>query len=71
MALVWCKSCRYQAQADMQKLIDAGIGDVPLTRLRFRCTRCRSSLTDFVCTGQSALGVQPWQAAAGALTEKL
>ena len=51
VVLVWCKSCRHQAQADMQKLIDAGRGDVPLTRLRFRCSNCRSSLTDFVCTG--------------------
>ncbi len=48
MVLVWCKSCRHQAQADMQKLIDTGMGDVPLTRLRFRCSNCGSSLTDFV-----------------------
>ena len=61
VVLVWCKWCRHQAQADMQNLIDAGMGDVPLTRLRFRRTRCRSSLTDFVCTGRSATGVQPWQ----------
>jgi len=27
-----------QAQADLQKMIDAGMGDVPLTRLRFRCS---------------------------------
>ena len=39
--LVWCKSCRHQAQADLQKMIDAGMGDVPLTRLRFRCSNCR------------------------------
>ena len=52
--LVWCKSCRYQAQ-DMQKMIDAGKGDVPLTWLRFRCSNCRSSLTDFVCTGRTAM----------------
>jgi len=58
--LVWCKSCRYQAQ-DMQKMIDAGKGDVPLTWLRFRCSNCRSSLTDFVCTGRTAIGVQPWR----------
>ena len=36
--LVWCKSCRHQAQADMQKLIDTGMGNVPLTQLRFRCS---------------------------------
>ena len=53
--------CRHQAQADLQKMIDAGMGDVPLTRLRFRCSNCRSSLTDFVCTGRTAIGVQPWQ----------
>ena len=58
--LVWCKSCRHQAQANLQKMIDAGMGDVPLTQLRFRCSNCRSSLTDFVCTGRSAIGVQPW-----------
>jgi hypothetical protein len=44
--LVWCKSCRHQAQADMQKMIETGMGDVPLTRLRFRCSNCRSSLTE-------------------------
>ena len=48
---VWCKSCRHQAQADLQKLIDAGMGDVPLTRLRFRCSNSSSSLTDFGAPG--------------------
>ena len=62
VVLVWCKSCRHRAEADMQKLIDEGRGDVPLTRLRFRCSNCRSSLTGFVCTGRSAIGVQPWRA---------
>jgi hypothetical protein len=34
--LVWCKGgCQHQAHADLQKLIDTGRGDVPLTRLRF------------------------------------
>jgi len=61
VVLVWCKSCRQQVQADMQKLIAAGNGAVPLTRLRFRCSNCRSSQTDFVCTGRSAIGVQPWR----------
>jgi hypothetical protein len=28
--LVWCKSCRHQRDADLQALIDAGRGDVPL-----------------------------------------
>ena len=49
--LVWCKSCRHQAQADMQKMIDAGMGDVPLTPLRFRCSNCSSSLTTSCAPG--------------------
>jgi Zn finger protein HypA/HybF involved in hydrogenase expression len=57
---VWCKSCRHQAAADLQALVDAGRGDVPLTALRFRCANCRSSNTDFVVASQSAATVQPW-----------
>ena len=32
--LVWCKSCRHRRDADLQALIDAGKGDVPLIQLR-------------------------------------
>jgi hypothetical protein len=28
--LVWCKSCRHRRDADLQALVDAGRGDVPL-----------------------------------------
>jgi len=28
--LVWCKSCRHQREADLQRLVDTGKGDVPL-----------------------------------------
>ena len=49
--VVWCKSCRHQADADLQALVDSGRGDVPLKDLRFRCTNCRSRLTDWVVTG--------------------
>jgi hypothetical protein len=44
--LVWCKACRHQADADLQKLVDTGRGDVPLIHLKYRCSRCRSRLTD-------------------------
>jgi hypothetical protein len=53
---VWCKSCRRQRDADLQALVDAGRGDVPLVELRFRCANCRSSLTDFVVTATEATG---------------
>ena len=33
--LMWCKACRHQAEADLQALVDAGKGDVPLKDLRF------------------------------------
>lgn len=56
--LVWCKGCRHQANADLQRLIDAGRGDVPLIRLRFRCGQCSSRLTDYVVTVRG--GVRPW-----------
>ena len=57
--LVWCKGgCPHQAHADLQKLIDTGRGDVPLTQLRFRCGRCGSGRTDFVVTSRD--NPQPW-----------
>jgi hypothetical protein len=55
--LVWCKACRHQADAPLQKLVDTGRGDVPLIHLRYRCSKCRSRLTDFVCT--STYGGRP------------
>ena len=61
--LVWCTSCRLQRDADLQALIDAGKGDVPLINLKFRCSNCGSRLTDFVCTSNDAGWVQPWRPA--------
>jgi hypothetical protein len=40
--LVFCKSCRHQADADLSAIMDAGRGDLPLTELRFRCSQCRT-----------------------------
>ena len=51
-----CKSCRRQRDADLQALVDAGRGDVPLIHLRFRCTNCGSGLTDFVVTSTESDG---------------
>ena len=50
--LVWCKACRHRRDADLQALVDAGRGDVPLIQLRFRCSNCGSQLTDFVVTSR-------------------
>jgi hypothetical protein len=63
--LVWCKACHHEAPADLQPIIEAGRGDVPLKDLRFRCTRCGSRLTDSVVMAKDGLGVQPWRAEAG------
>jgi hypothetical protein len=46
--LVFCNSCRHQADADLGALVEIGRGDVPLTELRFRCSQCRTNRTDFV-----------------------
>jgi hypothetical protein len=54
--------CRHQRDADLQALVDAGRGDVPLVNLRFRCSNCGGRLTDFVCTSADTIAVQPWRA---------
>jgi hypothetical protein len=56
--LVWCKACRHRRDADLEALIAAGRGDTPLLELRFRCTACRSRLTDFVVTARDT--PKPW-----------
>src|SRR5689334_21545950 len=56
--LVWCQACLHQHYADLQGLIDNGRGGVPIRQLRFRCSRCRSRLTDLVVTG--GVDVKPW-----------
>jgi hypothetical protein len=56
--LVWCKACRHRADADLEALISAGRGYTPLRALRFRCSDCRSRLTDFVVTGKDT--PKPW-----------
>ena len=50
--LVWCEACRRQREADLQALVDAGRGDVPLIKLRFRCSNCGSRLTNWVVTAK-------------------
>lgn len=50
--LVWCKACRHQREADLQALVDAGHGDVPLINLRFRCSNRGSRLTGWVVTAK-------------------
>ena len=56
--LVFCNSCQHEAEADLQKLIDVGRGDVPLIHLRFRCSNCGTDRTDFVVTSRD--NPQPW-----------
>jgi hypothetical protein len=41
-----------QALADLQRLVDTGRGDEPLIHLRYRCVRCGSRLTGWVCTSR-------------------
>ena len=48
---IWCKACRHSEETEFAALIDAGKGDAPIARMRFRCTSCGSRLTDAVVTG--------------------
>ena len=45
----------------LRAIIDLGRGDIPLKDLKFRCTKCGSSLTDSVVMARDALRVQPWR----------
>jgi hypothetical protein len=56
--LVFCNSCRHQADADLRAIVEAGRSDVPLTELRFRCSQCGTDRTDFVVTSRDV--VKPW-----------
>jgi hypothetical protein len=56
--LVFCNSCRHQADADLYALVESGRGDVPLTELRFRCSQCGTDRTDFVVPSRD--NPQPW-----------
>jgi hypothetical protein len=47
--LVWCKVCQHQIEADLQKPVAEGRGDVPLIHLPFLC-RCGSRSTGIICT---------------------
>jgi hypothetical protein len=55
---VFCNSCRHQTDADLGAIVAAGRGDVPLTKLRFRCSQCGTDRTDFVVTSRD--NPQPW-----------
>jgi hypothetical protein len=63
--LVWCTACHHQAPAGLQAIIDRGRGDVPLKNMKFRCTKCGSSLTDAVVMARDALAVQARRQEAG------
>ena len=55
---VICNSCRHQADADLQAIVESGRGDMPLTELRFRCSQCGTYRTDCVVTSRH--NPQPW-----------
>ena len=56
---VWCKACRHSADADLDALVASGRGDVPLVRLRYRCSNCHGDMTDFVVMSKDS-SVVPW-----------
>jgi hypothetical protein len=55
--------CQHQTEADLHRLVETGRGDVPLTRLKFRCSNRGTDRTDWVVTGRGAAAVQPWRPA--------
>ena len=56
-----CRSCRRSRNADLQALVDAGNGDVPLVQLRFRCSYCgHRSVDALVVPKERTLGPRGW-----------
>jgi hypothetical protein len=54
---VWCKACRHSADADLDALVASGRGDVPLVRLRYRCSKL--PWRHFVVMSKDST-VRPW-----------
>jgi hypothetical protein len=54
-----CRACLRQHDADLEALIASGRGDVPLIRLRWRCSECRSARIDAVVMSKDS-DVVPW-----------
>lgn len=57
--MLTCRSCLHRRDADLQALIDAGKGDVPLVHLKWRCARCGHRKIDMVVTAKDS-DVKPW-----------
>ena len=56
-----CCSCLRSGSADLQALVDAGNGDVPLIQLRFRCSYCGHRDVDaLVVPKERVLGPRGW-----------
>ena len=56
-----CRSCLQSRNADLQALVDAGNGDVPLVHLRFRCSYCGHRGVDaLVMPKERVLGPRGW-----------
>jgi hypothetical protein len=47
-----------ELEGDEWNVVDQDKGDVPLTRLKFRCSNCGTDRTDFVVTSRD--NPQPW-----------
>ena len=56
----WCFATRASTitDADLQAIVDAGRGYVPLTELRFRCSQCGTVPTNLAVTSKDV--VRPW-----------
>jgi Zn finger protein HypA/HybF involved in hydrogenase expression len=59
--LLTCWSCKRQHDADLDALVAAGRGDVPLVQLRRRCSWCHSTRIEVVMAKDST--VVPWREA--------
>lgn len=60
-AVLWlmCANCDREAKADLAAIIAKGLGDVPITELKFRCSACGSVKVDPHLSSASADRFRP------------
>lgn len=51
-----CQTCQHVAQIDLAAVVAAGQGDVPLVKLRLRCTGCGGVDCRVVVSGRRFVG---------------
>jgi len=56
-----CANCDRERKADLSAIVQRGLGDVPVTDLKFRCSACGSNTVHPHLSSASAVRFRPKQ----------